>query len=180
MRTTAFALLALSSLLIGQAPAGEGRLVLVAGGGAGGEGSPAASAALTSPFGVGFDPSGGLVLVEMTGERVRAIGSDGLVRTIAGNGKKGDGGDGGPAAKAQFNGMHSLAVAKNGDIYIADTWNNRVRKIDARNGRITAIAGTGKKGFSGDGGPADKARFRRHLLPRARRRRRHPPRRRPR
>lgn len=55
--------------------------------------------------------------------------------------------------------MHSLAVAPNGDIYVADTWNNRVRKIDPRSGIITAFAGTGKKGFSGDGGPARQATF---------------------
>ncbi len=58
-----------------------------------------------------------------------------------------------------MNGPHSLAVAENGDLFIADTWNNRVRKIDARSGRITNVAGTGRKGFSGDGGPATQADF---------------------
>jgi DNA-binding beta-propeller fold protein YncE len=55
--------------------------------------------------------------------------------------------------------MHNLAVAPNGDIYVADSWNNRVRKIDPRSGEIRTIAGTGDKGYSGDGGPATKARF---------------------
>jgi DNA-binding beta-propeller fold protein YncE len=55
--------------------------------------------------------------------------------------------------------MHSLVVTRGGDILVADTWNNRVRKIDSRTGRITALAGTGRKGFSGDGGPADRAEF---------------------
>jgi DNA-binding beta-propeller fold protein YncE len=82
-----------------------------------------------------------------------------MLTTIAGTGQKGSGGDDGLARDAQFNSMHSLAVTPGGDLYIADTWNNRVRKIDARTGRITTIAGTGEKGYSGDGGPAAKARF---------------------
>ena len=86
-------------------------------------------------------------------------GPDGLVTTLAGTGRKGDGGDDGPAAQAELNGPHSLAVTANGDIFVADTWNNRVRKIDARSGRITNVAGTGRKGFSGDGGPATQAEF---------------------
>jgi sugar lactone lactonase YvrE len=60
---------------------------------------------------------------------------------------------------AEFNGMHSLALAPNGDVFVADTWNNRVRRIDTKTGLIHAFAGTGEKGFSGDGGPAAKARF---------------------
>jgi DNA-binding beta-propeller fold protein YncE len=137
----------------------SGRLVLVAGGGNGGEGSPVDRAELTSPFGVGFDAERTLFFVEMTGNHVRKIGPDGLVTTIAGTGRKGDGGDDGPAAKAELNGPHSLAVTKSGDVYVTDTWNNRVRKIDARSGRITTVAGTGRKGFSGDGGPATQAEF---------------------
>ena len=100
-----------------------------------------------------------MFFVELTGNRVRKIGPDGLVTTIAGTGRKGSGGDDGPAAKAELDGPHSLAVMNNGDILVADTWNNRVRKIDARSGRITNVAGTGRKGFSGDGGPATRAEF---------------------
>jgi DNA-binding beta-propeller fold protein YncE len=114
---------------------------------------------LNAPFGVAFDAAGTLFFVELNGNRVRKIGPDGIVATVAGTGRKGDGGDGGPAAKAELNGPHSLAVTKDGDILVADTWNNRVRKIDARNGRITNVAGTGRKGFSGDGGPATRADF---------------------
>jgi sugar lactone lactonase YvrE len=136
-----------------------GRLTLVAGGGTGADGAPASQAKLIAPFGVGFDASKTLFFVEMTGHRLRKIGQDGLVTTVAGTGHAGSGGDGAPAAQAQLNGPHSLAVAKNGDIFVADTWNNRVRKIDARTGVIANIAGTGKKGFSGDGGPATAADF---------------------
>jgi NHL repeat len=136
-----------------------GRLVLVAGGDHGGDANSADRAELIAPFGVGFDAEGTLFFVEMTGLRVRKIGPDGLVTTVAGTGHVGSGGDDGPAAKAGLNGPHSLAVTRNGDIFVADTWNNRVRKIDARSGRITNVAGTGRKGFSGDGGPATHAEF---------------------
>jgi sugar lactone lactonase YvrE len=140
-------------------PGRGGRLVLVAGGGTGGDGASADRAELIAPFGVAFDAAGTLYFVELTGNRVRKIGPDGIVTTIAGTGRKGDGGDGGPATKAELNGPHSLAVTKDGDVYVADTWNNRVRKIDGRSGVITNIAGTGRKAFSGDGGPATQADF---------------------
>jgi sugar lactone lactonase YvrE len=140
-------------------PGRADRLVLVAGGGTGGDGSPADRAELITPFGVAFDVAGTLFFVELNGNRVRKIGPDGIVTTVAGTGRKGDGGDDGPAAKAELNGPHSLAVMENGNILVADTWNNRVRKIDARSGRITTVAGTGRKGFSGDGGPATGADF---------------------
>jgi hypothetical protein len=141
-------------------PGRTGRIVLVAGGGTGGDGSLADRAGLVNPFGVGFTADGSQFFVEMAGgERVRKLSPDGLVTTVAGTGRKGDVGDGGPAANAEFNGMHSLAVARNGDIYLADTWNNRVRKIDARTGLISTVAGTGHKAFSGDGGPATWAEF---------------------
>jgi sugar lactone lactonase YvrE len=135
------------------------RVELVAGGGTAGDGSSADQARITSPFGVGFDAAGTLYFVEMVGNRVRKLGQDGLVTTLAGTGRKGNGGDDGPATCAELNGPHSLAVARNGDIFVADTWNNRVRKIDARSGRITNVAGTGHTGFSGDGGPATQADF---------------------
>jgi DNA-binding beta-propeller fold protein YncE len=135
------------------------KLVLVAGGGKGSDGGKATQARLQMPFGVAFDRKGNLYFVEMTGHRVRKIDPQGKLSTVAGTGKKGYGGDGGPALKARFNSMHSLAVAANGDLFLADTWNNRVRKIDHQTGVITTIAGTGQKGFSGDGGPAQKARF---------------------
>jgi sugar lactone lactonase YvrE len=136
-----------------------GRLTLVAGGGSGAKSVAADRDGVIAPFGVAFDGEGTLFFVEMTARRVRNIGPDGLVTTVAGSGREGSGGDDGPAALAEFNGPHSLAVTKSGDIFVADTWNNRVRKIDARSGRITNLAGTGRKGFSGDGGPATQADF---------------------
>ena len=140
-------------------PGQSGRLELVAGGGTGAEGTSALEAEITSPFGVSFDAAETLYFVEMTGNRVRKVGPGGRVTTLAGTGRKGSGGDDGPAAQAELNGPHSLAVAGNGDIFIADTWNNRIRKIDGRSGRITNVAGTGRQGFAGDGGPAAQAEF---------------------
>ena len=134
------------------------RLVLVAGGGEKGDGAPAVEARLHSPFGVDFDKSGVMYIAELEGGHVHRVDAQGIFSTIAGTGEqKGDAGDGGPAKNATFNGMHSLAIAPAGEIYLADTWNNRVRRIDPRSGIISAFAGTGKKAYAGDDGPAVKA-----------------------
>ncbi len=135
------------------------RIVLVAGGGAETGDSLATRARLQAPFGVDLSQPGNVYFVEMIGQRVCRVDGKGRLAVVAGSGKKGNAGDGGPALKAEFNGPHSLAVMPDGDIYLADTWNNRVRKIDARTGVINSFAGTGEKGFGGDGGPAAKAKF---------------------
>jgi DNA-binding beta-propeller fold protein YncE len=133
-------------------------IVLDAGGGEGGEGVPATQAKLNMPFGVDFDAAGNLYFVEIDGHRVCRIDKAGLLTRLAGKGTKGLSGDGGPALSAEFNAMHNLAITPGGEIYLADTLNHRVRKIDLKNGLITTAAGT-DKGFSGDGGPATSARF---------------------
>jgi sugar lactone lactonase YvrE len=138
--------------------AGPGRIELVAGQDTG-HAAASGQADVKSPFGTAFDGEGTLYFVEMLGHRLRKIEADGRLVTLAGSGRAGYGGDDGPAALAELNGPHSLAVTRNGDIFIADTWNNRVRKIDPRSGQITNVAGTGRKGFSGDGGPAVSADF---------------------
>jgi sugar lactone lactonase YvrE len=134
------------------------RIVLVAGGGETAENVKATSAKLGSPFGIDCDAAGNLYFVEIDGHRVCRIASDGLLTRIAGTGQKGLSGDGGSPLAAEFNALHNLAVAKNGDIYLADTLNHRVRKIDAKTGLITTIAGK-ERGFGGDGGPAASSRF---------------------
>lgn len=134
------------------------QVVLVAGGTKPVNNLPATESKLDGPFGVDIDRTGTMFIVEISGQRVLKVDSSGTLTRIAGTGAKGNGGDGSPALEAQFNGMHSLAVAPSGDIYLADTWNNRVRKIDARTGLITAVAGTGEMGYSGDGGPATEAK----------------------
>lgn len=141
------------------------KVVLVAGGGDGEDGSEATKAKLVQPFAVAFFTIGrqeGVYFVEMVGgERLRLIDAEGKVRTIAGTGKKGDTTTDphGAAPKAEFNGMHNLAVTKNGRAYLADTFNHRVRACDLFRSYMMPVAGTGKKGFSGDGDVAEKAEF---------------------
>lgn len=150
----------LGVLLLAAASVRADRLVLVAGGGDTPPPAPAVKAKLIAPFGVDFDKAGNLFLVELSGQRVHKIDSQGMLSTIAGTtNKKGLSGDGGPAAAALFNGMHSLAIAPTGEIYVADTWNHCVRKLDPKTNTVTRVAGTGEKGFRGDGGPALKAKF---------------------
>ncbi len=114
---------------------------------------------LNSPFGVDFDAAGNMYIVELAGGRVHKLDTAGNFTTIAGDGSKGYSGDGGPAKDATFNGMHNVAVTPDGDLFISDSWNHCIRKIDGQSGIITTFAGTGEPGFSGDGGPASKATF---------------------
>ncbi len=153
-----FACLALLLSLASAARADH--LVLVAGGGSGGDGSKAAKTKLIQPFGVGFIDGGAMVFVEMVkGERLRIL-ANGEIRTLVGTaGQKGNSGDDGPASKALLNGPHSLAVGPDNTIYIADSWNNRVRAYNVKTKTVRAFVGTGQKGFAGDGGPAKDAKF---------------------
>ncbi len=145
-------------VLAGVAQMDAATLTVFAGGGSLVSG-PATQCRLADPFAIEFDPDGNGFLCEMTNNRVLKIDSTGALTTIGGTGEKGSSGDGGPAAKAQFNGPHNLAVDKNGDVYVADTWNGKIRRIDSKSGTVSTFAGTGKKAFGGDGEPAEKADF---------------------
>ncbi|MDA7921490.1 hypothetical protein N9B73_07020 [Verrucomicrobiales bacterium] len=114
---------------------------------------------LNIPFGVDFDPQGDLLTAEYIGGRVFRLLPSGELEHLAGTGEKGYSGDGGPAVMATFNAIHNLAMRPNGDIFLSDHVNHVVRRIDAQSGKISTFAGTGKGGFSGDGGPADQAQF---------------------
>src|SRR5207237_7412698 len=83
---------------------------------------------------------------------------DGTIQTVAGTGVAGDSGDGGPATAASLNFVHGVALLPGGAFLLADMLNNRIRRV-GRDGIITTAAGTGKAGFSGDGGPAASARI---------------------
>ncbi|TLD72632.1 hypothetical protein FEM03_00720 [Phragmitibacter flavus] len=124
-----------------------------------GDGGPATQADIDDPFGVVRGPDGALWFCEYGGQRVRKINPDGTIQTIVGNGKKGYSGDGGPALEASLNLPHEIRFDKNGDLYIVDMTNHCVRKVDMKTGIISTIAGTGKPGYSGDGGPAKDAQF---------------------
>jgi len=141
-------------------PALASTIELVAGGGSKDSDAPAKECRLREPFGVEFAPDGAMLIVEMvTGNRLLRVDPKGHLTHVAGTGTKGYSGDGGPALNAQFNGPHNLAIAPSGDIYLSDSWNYRVRKIDPKSQVVSSIAGTGKKAYSGDDGPATAAEF---------------------
>jgi DNA-binding beta-propeller fold protein YncE len=113
---------------------------------------------LSQPFGVDFDQKGRVYIVEQD-HRISVLDAKGALSVLAGNGVKGFAGDGGHAAQALFNGPHVLLIGPDAALYVTDTWNYSVRRIDLKTEMITRVAGTGVKGFSGDGGPAKDAQF---------------------
>jgi sugar lactone lactonase YvrE len=115
-----------------------------------GDSGPATGAELNYPIGVAFDASGNLYIADAENNRVCKVDRAGVITTVAGNGAPGYNGDPGPAIWAELNYPMGLAVDTAGNLYIADTQNNRVRKVD-RDGVITTVAGTGAQGYSSDG-----------------------------
>jgi len=120
----------------------------------GGEGGLAISAQLGAPNAVAVDSSGDLFFLD--GSRAYEV-SRGIVTVVAGNGTSGYAGDGGPATSAQFQSPGGLAADHAGNLFIADSGNNRIRMVS--NGVITTVAGTGSQGYTGDGGPATSAQL---------------------
>lgn len=122
------------------------------------DGGPAAKALLNGPFDVCFDAAGNLYFSDTFNNRIRRVdAASGTITTVAGNGKKGYAGDGGPAVEAALDEPYGVVIDRAGNLYIADRLNRRVRRIDGATGVITTLAGTGNAAYSGDGGPADKA-----------------------
>lgn len=136
----------------------EGAAERTPGGGADGDGGPAAEADLANPEALAVTASGHLYIADSSDNRVRVIDPAGTIRTLAGNGRRGFSGDGGPATGAQLFRPDGVAVDRKGNVYIADFGNHRVRRVDD-SGVITTIAGNGTRGFSGDGGPATAAQL---------------------
>lgn len=124
-----------------------------------GDGGPAVQAAVSQPFGVVTGPDGAIYVCEVGSHAIRRIDKSGQITTVAGNGTKGYSGNGGPATKAALNEPYEVRFAKNGDMYFVEMQNHIVRRVDAKTGRIELIAGTGERGFAGDGGPATKAKL---------------------
>ena len=128
-----------------------------------GDEKSASEAALNTPSAVAAAANGDIYVADTLNYRIRMIeAKTGLIYTIAGDGTPGEGqdvGDGGPATSAHLNMPSDVAIAANGDLYIADMHHNRVRKVDARTHIITTVAGTGAWGYSGDDGPATRARL---------------------
>lgn len=125
-----------------------------------GDGGPAIRADLNNPNGLAVDAKGDLYLADSGNNRIRKVSPTGIITTVAGTGAYGYSGDGGPALKAKLAFPFDVKLDRGGSLYIADTGNMRIRKVDSQ-GIITTYAGNGTYGFSGDGGPAVRAQFRR-------------------
>ncbi len=113
-----------------------------------GDGGPATAAGLGQGNGICFDAAGNLYVA--AGSKIRRIDTAGIITTFAGTGVQGYSGDGGPASAAQFFKPSKITIDRHGNMYIADEFNNRIRKIDVA-GIITTVAGNGATGFSGEG-----------------------------
>ncbi len=137
-----------------------GTISTVAGTGAkgfSGDGGPAAQALLNNVFGLVRGPDGALYVCDTDNHRIRRIAPDGRISTVAGSGTRGYSGDGGPATAAALNEPYEVRFSAAGDLYFVERLNHLVRRVEAKTGVISTIAGTGKAGFSGDGGPATAA-----------------------
>ena len=123
-----------------------------------GDGGPAVRAQLAEPWGAAADGAGNLYIADTGNNRIRKVDAAGVISTVAGNGEWGYGGDGGPAVRARLASPLDAAADGMGNLYIADAWNNRIRKIDAA-GNISTVAGSGRYGYGGDGGSAVRAQL---------------------
>ena len=123
-----------------------------------GDGGPATQAELYRPEGVAVDTASNVYIADSYNNRVRKVDASGAITTLAGTGMWGSSGDGGPATEADLKYPSGLAVDTAGNVYIAETYNYRVRKVDT-SGTINTLAGTGTLGYSGDGGLATQAQF---------------------
>ena len=136
-----------------------GDITTVAGGGVGDGGKPTL-ANVASPAGIAIDSRGALYVADSATHRVRKIDvEDNVITTVAGTGESGFSGDGGPASVAALNSPFGLAIDEDDNLYIADSGNNRIRKVDLATGIITTVAGSGSPSFDGDDGPAVDASF---------------------
>lgn len=125
-----------------------------------GDGGASFRAGVGGPFGVVVGPDGAVYVCETTSHVVRRIDeAAGTVSTIAGSGKKGYSGDGGPATQAELNEPYEVRFDQAGNMYFVEMKNHLVRRVDAKTGKISTVAGNGTAGFSGDGGPAREAQL---------------------
>lgn len=123
-----------------------------------GDGGPATGAKLNSPADVTVAPDGTIYIADTDNHRIRMIDKNGRITTFSGKGTSGFGGDGGASLDAKFRSPAGVVADAKGNVYVADTGNNRIRRIDPT-GIVSTIAGTGVADFSGDGGPAPYAQL---------------------
>jgi DNA-binding beta-propeller fold protein YncE len=147
----------------------DGTITTIAGDGIaefGGDGGPATAAFLQYPTGVALDHDGNMFIADAGNHRIRRIDPDGTITTVAGTGVAGFEGDGGPATEARLHKPTGVAVSRKGELFIADEYNHRIRRVGAH-GRISTVAGVTEfpphydgwvpGGYGGDGGPATEA-----------------------
>ena len=156
----ALILAALSAAVAGAQSAGDLTITTVAGGGSSlGDGGAATAAQLNNPRGIAVDGAGNLYIADTWNNRIRKVDTAGVITTVAGSGTNGFSGDGGAATSARLNYPYGVTPDGAGNLYIADSRNNRIRKVDTA-GVITTVAGSSTTGaFSGDGGAATTARL---------------------
>jgi uncharacterized protein (TIGR03437 family) len=123
-----------------------------------GDGGPATAAQLNFPMGLALDGAGNIYIADRDANVVRKVTPGGTIQTVAGTSTAGYSGDSGPAMAAQLNGPYGVAIDAAGNLYIADTKNEAIRKVTS-DGTINTAAGTGVRGYVGDGGPARSARL---------------------
>jgi streptogramin lyase len=125
-----------------------------------GDGGPATRAGLVEPNGIALDGKGRLFVADVADQRVRLVDlMTGIITTFAGTGKRAHEGDGGPASKASIAGPRAVEVGRDGTVWVLEREGNTLRAVDPKTGLISTRAGTGKKGYTGDGGPAIDATF---------------------
>jgi DNA-binding beta-propeller fold protein YncE len=125
-----------------------------------GDGGEAVQAGVGGPFGISLGPDGALYVCEISNHVIRRIDEKtGTISTVAGSGKKGYAGDGGPATKAMLNEPYEVRFDSAANMFFVEMKNHLVRRVDLKTGVISTVAGNGTLGFSGDGGPATKAQL---------------------
>lgn len=124
-----------------------------------GDGAAAAAAVLNDPTGVARGPDGALYFCDTANHRIRRLTPDGRILTVAGTGQPGWTGDGGPATAAQLHEPYEVRFDATGNLYWVERLSHTVRRLDARTGLVTTLAGNGTRGFSGDGGPGPAAQL---------------------
>lgn len=124
-----------------------------------GDGGPATAAQLADPAGIARGPDGALYICDTANHRIRKVTPDGKISLVAGTGEKGWSGDGGPATAANLAEPYEVRFDRAGNIYWVERLSHSVRRVDAKTGLISTIAGNNTSGFSGDGGPATAAQL---------------------